>query len=96
MLAVGGSQALVEGPQVRGTLAWPERMPVRRFPVFDDRTGGRRVVFIESDASSHVEKMPDRGSSVGCFFYLRNHGCNFAIRIENSFADQNPCEQPEH
>src|SRR5262249_37364932 len=95
MLALGGPQALVEGPQVRRTVAWPERMPVRRFPIFDDRTGGRRVVFIESDATSHVEKVPDRGSFVGRFAYLRNQGRDLTIRIENSFADQHPCKQPE-
>src|SRR5262249_4645857 len=67
MLAIRGQQAPVKRPQVRRTLAWLKRMPVGRFSIFDDRTGGRRVVFIESDANSHVEKMPDRGSSVGCF-----------------------------
>jgi hypothetical protein len=69
-------------------------MPVRRFPIFDDRTGGRRIVFIESDASSHVEKLSDRGFFVGCFTHLRDHGRDLAIRIENSFADQYPIRSP--
>jgi hypothetical protein len=95
MLAIRSPQALVEGPEVRRTVAWPERMPVRRFSIFDDRAGARRVVFIESDPSSHVEKLPDRGSFVGCFTHLRDHGRDLAVRIENSFADQNPCKKPE-
>ena len=95
MPAIRGPQALVEGPQVRRTLARLERMPVRRFPIFDDRTGGRCIVFIESDANSHVEKVPDRGSFVGCFTHLRDQGRDLAILIENSFADQNSRKKPE-
>ena len=73
MLAIRSPQALVEGPQVRRRLARPERMPVGRFSIFDDRTGGRRVILIESDASSHVEKVPDRRSLVGCFTHFYGH-----------------------
>jgi hypothetical protein len=75
MLAIRGSQALVKGPQVRRTLAWLERMPVSRFSIFDDRTGDRRVVFIESDPSSHVEKVSDRGCLLSCFTHLRDRAC---------------------
>src|SRR5262249_50021332 len=95
MLAVRRPQALVEGPEIRGTLAWRERMPVGRFSIFDNRAGGRRVVFIESDTSSHVEQVPDRGAFIRCFTHLRNYGCNLPVRIENSFTDQNPSKKPE-
>ena len=90
MLAIRSPQALVEGPQVRGTFARPERVPVRCFSIFDDGAGGRRVVFIESDATSHVEKVPDRGSFVGCFAHLRDHGRDLTVGIENPFAVPRP------
>src|SRR5262245_6221665 len=75
---------------------WFLSRPVGRFAIFDDRAGGRRVVFIESDATSHVEKVPDRGSFVGRFTHLRNDSRDLPVRIENSFADQNPLKKPEH
>ena len=95
MPTIGSAQRLVEGAQVGRRLAGAERVPICGFPVFNDRAGGRQVIFVERNACPHVEEVPDCRAFVGGAGKFRHDIRDQSVHIQLAPINEDPGQKSE-